>query len=609
MISCGRLRVPSLSGFLGLFGLTPVFGESGVFDWEESVGCSSTHIQNGIVAENSRGTICLTTGPQVHNGTVYSRDVSGLTLRHRHGLPFTPLHIDLAEYSGTVAETSLTFTGRTADGESVTTTFTLDGERDGPGGEPDFQTFEFPARFADLLELSGPDLEFSCDNFVFDTIIPPPLPADPGLPQGFGTTVTIHSRTLHDDHFLIGEDFAYASGFSVPTRAKFLGVPGGRLFSVSLPWLDPASRVLFYGSGDSLFTRTPSEIKQAVTLEEVTAAGFPATSLSRLRPVGDGYVFLAFDFQGSDGFRILEKSAGEIRERVGPDTVLPLGDAAFTPHRFPRFLTTWGSSLAFDTSLDGSASTVRIYAGFEGDPPELIASEDEPLDDDDPSLGELLEILAVDLTAESTLALVAETSTGRHCIIYRNGPQPESALRLGPLAISPVNTGKRSTAYLIPTPHDSTLAESFGGRELFRRSAGQWYRLIGVGDRLGGRTISHLKYLARPENPPQRVIVDVRFDDDASISHNIELVLASPLELAPRISRVTRPPSGHVFLTLDRLTSGRDYLLKQSSDLAAWHTIGPIEVMPAQNLLIEPEDARARKFYRVEEAPAAPESR
>jgi hypothetical protein len=85
--------------------------------------------------------------------------------------PFTALAIDLSEYSAfTDIPTTVTITGVRPDGSTVTASFTTDGVFDGPGGSPDFETFEFPNAFAGVVALDFESPIEGRDAYAFDNV-------------------------------------------------------------------------------------------------------------------------------------------------------------------------------------------------------------------------------------------------------------------------------------------------------------------------------------------------------------------------------------------------------------------------------------------------------
>jgi hypothetical protein len=103
------------------------------------------------------------------NGTGYFRFSSKTTgwRIDMGGQLFTAKQIDLAEYSVAYRRPStVRFVGYKADGTTVSTSFALDGVIRVKGPVPDFQTFTFPATFADLTRVEIRSTLFSMDNLV-----------------------------------------------------------------------------------------------------------------------------------------------------------------------------------------------------------------------------------------------------------------------------------------------------------------------------------------------------------------------------------------------------------------------------------------------------------
>lgn len=114
------------------------------------------------------------------NGTSYLQLLYGdsLVFGPTDGSPFRLVSMDLAEYS-TVFPVPVTIpvVGERADGTTVDTVFVTDGQIDGSGPLPDFQTFSLPASFNQLTQVRIPVDSFSIDNVVVDTA---PIPEPSG---------------------------------------------------------------------------------------------------------------------------------------------------------------------------------------------------------------------------------------------------------------------------------------------------------------------------------------------------------------------------------------------------------------------------------------------
>jgi hypothetical protein len=87
--------------------------------------------------------------------------------------PFNALAVDVAEYSLIVGvPATVMITGTKVDGSTVTASFMTDGVFDSVGGAPDFETFQFPSTFSDLVALdfhSG----YSFDNVQVEAVPEP----------------------------------------------------------------------------------------------------------------------------------------------------------------------------------------------------------------------------------------------------------------------------------------------------------------------------------------------------------------------------------------------------------------------------------------------------
>lgn len=92
------------------------------------------------------------------------------------GAYFTMETIELAEFSQSydgVLQT-ITFTGIRSDSTMVTQDFTIDGIIDGIGNQADFELFEFPAEFSNLMYVDVGSTMASIDNITLSHM---PVPA------------------------------------------------------------------------------------------------------------------------------------------------------------------------------------------------------------------------------------------------------------------------------------------------------------------------------------------------------------------------------------------------------------------------------------------------
>lgn len=133
-----------------------------------------------------------------NNGTPYIASVGGaidypITLERVDGQPFSLLGFDAAEgflddiaaaAEGYVSATSIEVEAMLASGFTVSLTYDLDGERDGPNGVDDFETFATAGDLHDVTSLtfrglSGDrgDAGFALDNVVVAAVVPEPASA------------------------------------------------------------------------------------------------------------------------------------------------------------------------------------------------------------------------------------------------------------------------------------------------------------------------------------------------------------------------------------------------------------------------------------------------
>ena len=110
------------------------------------------------------------------NGSAYLLTGLGgsLALFNPWDRPFGVVSVDLAEFSTLYAEPlTVGFVGYRADGSSFTQEFVTDGIIDGTGPLPDFQTFYFDSRFANVVRVEVPSYGWALDNMVFSSVPEP----------------------------------------------------------------------------------------------------------------------------------------------------------------------------------------------------------------------------------------------------------------------------------------------------------------------------------------------------------------------------------------------------------------------------------------------------
>lgn len=148
------------------------------------------YVERGFRLEGAgRLIIAVNSGVQAYNGTPVLSGASStgpLNYTHADGLPFQPLGVDLSEYSlfSQPANLEVVVTAQMSNGTSDQVQFTLDGQIDGDQGPiNDFQTFNFPSHWVDVVKLSFLSSGFAMDNL---TVNGPVIPDDtiPPLPNG-----------------------------------------------------------------------------------------------------------------------------------------------------------------------------------------------------------------------------------------------------------------------------------------------------------------------------------------------------------------------------------------------------------------------------------------
>jgi hypothetical protein len=119
---------------------------------------------NNTAVVHTGGSACGS--PCANNGTEYLLNIdsgrfAAITMSLMWGGTFSLAGFDAAESFTGLSDLGLSFSaasisvvGTRADGSTVSDSFTLDGNLDGPGGATDFQTFATDGRFSELVSLS-----------------------------------------------------------------------------------------------------------------------------------------------------------------------------------------------------------------------------------------------------------------------------------------------------------------------------------------------------------------------------------------------------------------------------------------------------------------------
>ncbi len=581
----------------------------GVFDWAGTTGCASSWTADGLVVTNARGTICTSDGTginSVSSGTRFSNDVQGLRVVHANGIPFTPLDIRIAEYSRSVKPPFIEFVGYKPDGGTVTVQAPLDGVADGPGGAEDFQTFVFPATFAGIVRLEVPADFWSFDDLAFSTVVPPPLPAFQTPAPSFRFPFTRSSQSIHLNRYLVAPGYLVSLGFGAADSTLLaLSADSVALGDTYSPHYSPEAGALYFVD----YLRTAiRRYKDGVTTTAATPSDtsntpWPMARVDLPRWVGGPLFFLGYRTESPEQFGLFLKGAGPTTQAlVNPQTSLPgpSGTVFSTPHAFPTDIAVHPIGYAFDTSLVDSPATRRLYATFFGGPFRHIVAENQSIPVAT-GFATVLDFSRFAFNANGDLEVDATLDTGKARLRFDNSGLRE-VVPLS-LAVSPVNAGKIVSGTLAPAEFDRPALLSTADGEVYREKDGLFFRLLGVGDRIGEQTISMLELKTTLLYPP-RAVVEVRYSNDPATSHIIELEFAEPVSLPPRFGApYIHPESRDWFIPLDHLTAGRTYWLARSTDLQTWQRLWPVErVLPVQHVFIPREQTESpRVFFRVEE--------
>lgn len=588
--------------------LVPGFcqAELGSIDWESSTlgaNCAPSWTFDGLLVTNSRGTICVNSSLTVTNNTQTANDVAGLLVRHVNAKTFTPISIDLGEYSTTTTDEEIHFIGSKPGGETVSTSFTLDLLADGAGGVADFQSFTFPPEFAGIVRLEVPNTKWRFDNLTFSTVVPPVLPADQRLGPAFSNAIELYSKSIHDNTLLIGGDYQFVSGFqpTAPSKTKFLA-PEGTAFlsSTPSPFYDRAEKTLYYKPSNSYSIKKQKAgvISDAADLHDPLGFGISVASISVPRASGGRLMFMGTDNHGGDSYYLFEKKNGVTTALVTPQTLLPIGNSTSTPHYFPRDIIIRPDGCAFDTSLDSSPANWRLYASFNGGPIQYVIGETDPIPMGD-YYRRVEDIERFEYTPSGEIKVRAGMNDGYWWLFFNSAGyiRREEVF----ITVAPENAGRQVTGERFRTVPGVAFLDTH--EEIFQEHDGRHFRVVGVGDQINSETISYLEYKATRETLPLRVIVEVRYDSSPGTARILELGVDSPVKLPPRFGATfIHPESGDLFIPLSHLTHGRDYWVRGSTNLMEWTDLWQVEaVVPLQHVVISPDLLDSPSFFRVEE--------
>ncbi len=446
---------------------------------------------------------------------------------HINGRPFTPTSMDVAEYSRSVLTSSITLIGYRADGSTVSVSCPLDRIADGPGGASDFQTFTFPGSFAGIIRLEVPTSSWSLDNFVFSTIVPPPLPQEQQLGSHYRSAINRLSRPVLDNVLVIGPDYTFRSGSSSPTSTRFATTGNTTQVSATyspfyafwenyLYFVDSAKSTAFrYRAGTATVLATPSD---------TNASGLATNKIDFPRPAAGGVVFLGYSTTNVDQFGIYWKYANTTSALLTPASALPTSltnQTLSTPKSFPTGITTSSNGyIAFDTSLASSPTKRRLYvSSTSGVPAQYITGEGDTIVFE----AQAYLVLSINdfvFNEQGLLEVNTSLSVGSARLYFAPwGLDMMSRV----VTVSPINAGKSVSGVSFPASFSRPAILLTNDGEVYQESSGQYFRVIGPGDKVGNEVISLLELKSLPGFLPPRVVVEARYMSNTSQSHVLEL--------------------------------------------------------------------------------------
>lgn len=547
------------------------------------LSCYASYTSSGITFTNSRGTICA------------KNDTDGLKLVHVHGMPFTLISARLAQYSMTVPATKpIVFTGTKSGGETVS--FSVELPKPASGSTAlSYTTFAFPPSFADVLSVETSGDRFTVDNVTISGVVPPALPENQKRAPGFIRASLLRTQSVHANHFVIGPDFGYAAGFRPPTEGHVLLGGSSSLFQNKLGQAsyDDTSGTLVFVNDRHIRSFDGENLETWVSPQDMEDLGF-AGNFSNPILTGSALFFCVTFLNGDENYGIFRSSGGGIEPLVTPETQLPGANATGPPYHFPDSLAAWNDSYAFDSSIEGSSGTRRIFASFDKGPLQLIVSEG-----DSTPYGALTGFGEIAFKSSRRLEVIGHVGLSTYRLLYEGldlvSVTPQWFL------IHPINEGRSVFGSLRSNEGDPVqlFADDSG---IYRRSGNDWFCVIQIGDSINGEPITSLRYFTTRRETPYQTIVEVRVPS-SSLAQHYQLTLAEPVEHPPKLGRtLVHHESGDLYMELSQLTKGRDYWLSTSDDLENWEPLWPVpEILPIQHLRVPAAELKSHTFFRVEE--------
>jgi hypothetical protein len=360
------------------------------FETPGILGVRSLLDKGFIITSPDRFQPRITTGTVTSsNGTHILQSLSTnppMRIAHLDGATFTPLTVDLAEYSiyAKPPNNQVPVVAKFPDGHEETHNFTLDGVLDGVGPLQDFQTLAFPSSWVRVTSVTFTQTFVAFDNLVVEgTKVPNIIP--PKLPDNLGSFQILAQLPPNNQEFpgyywdiitkdgtdlLLGE-FYRQSTFDGPLA--YLRIRPNGSSTLYSAWQNPfTEETVLEGQitideeneqyAPTLAIQAPNE--DPVSLLKGTE--FP--SINRINwalPENGKIAFLNQWYGGDEKYAVFIASQSGVVPVVLPDTILPDGGV---PASFPYDLSFAGGTVAFQSSSSLNSQKSRWFLKFPNQP-------------------------------------------------------------------------------------------------------------------------------------------------------------------------------------------------------------------------------------------------
>jgi len=343
-----------------------------------------------------------------------------------------------------------------------------------------------------------------------------PRPDAPQRKPAYDLLRTLVTKSSIDNLYVVGPDFNYesVSGYGKPDRTQFLTSTDTTNQWTPKLGFDPVGRDLFCVPDNTIQRYRDGVFTDMLALQQVVNLGYNVQSLSKPCGSADRLFFMGESLSNGDAYWIFKLTSNGLSAVVAPSTVLMSNDGPALPHHFPDYLVARGNSVAFDTSLKGTTSKERVFASWSGGPLEEVLAEGD--------VGPHGTITSIDgLEFDNAGRLMVRT--GASVLVCSSDGSIVSALP----ETAHSNYEEKDIFGVVTREVDGSLFMT-AGYELYWKQGNEWYRAIGVGDRIGGETVAYLRFLDKPTSSPLRIIVEVSFSSSPYTYLHLELELRTP---------------------------------------------------------------------------------